>query len=92
MSDYNVTRDAAGKITKQFDKMLRNLIDDYEDEMVVVALVKYYDLCCEPNKDEGGELIDQDTSILEAIERVLEDFMCTADYSDWLLTRKGETE
>ena len=92
MSDYKTTRDAAGKITSRFDKMLRNLIDDYEDEMVVVALMKYYDLCLEPNTDEGGELIDPDTSILEAIERVLEDFMTTYDYSAWMLTRKGETD
>jgi len=79
MSDYNVTRDAAGKITTRFDKMLRNLTDDYEDEIVVVSLMRYYNLCLDNN----------DASILEAIERVLEDFMCTADYSDWLLTRKG---
>ena len=79
MSDYNVTRDAAGKITSRFDKMLRNLTDDYEDEIVVVSLMRYYNLCLDNN----------DASILEAIERVLEDFMCTADYSDWLLTRKG---
>ena len=79
MSDYNVTRDAAGKITTRFDKMLRNLVDDYEDEIVVVSLMRYYNLCLDNN----------DASILEAIERVLEDFMCTADYSDWLLTRKG---
>ena len=90
MSDYNVTRDAAGKITTRFDKMLRNLVDDYEEEIVVVSLMKYYDLCCEPNMDEGGELIDPDTSILEAIERVLEDFMTTYDYNAWMLTRKGE--
>ena len=90
MSDYNVTRDAAGKITKQFDKMLRNLVDDYEDEMVVVSLMKYYDLCCKPNKDEGGELIDPDTSILEAIERVLEDYMSTYDYNAWMLTVKDK--
>ena len=88
MSDYKTTRDAAGKITSRFDKMLRNLVDDYEDEMVVVALMKYYDLCCEPNTDEGGALIDLDTSILEAIERVLEDFMTTYDYNAWMLTRK----
>ena len=95
MSDYQLTRDAAGKITTRFDKMLRNLADDYEDEIVVVALMKYYDLCCEPNKDEGGELIDLDTSILEAIERVLEDFMNASDYNAWMLsvgrrTLKGE--
>ena len=79
MSGYKQTRDAAGVITSRFDKMLRNLSDDYEDEIVVVSLMRYYNLCLDNN----------DASILEAIERVLEDFMCTADYSDWLLTRKG---
>lgn len=89
MSEYKQTRDAAGMITSRFDKMLRNLTDDYEDEIVVVSLMRYYNLCLEPNKDEGGELIDPDTSILEAIERVLEDYMCATDYNAWLLTRKG---
>ena len=77
MSDYKQTRDAAHMITSRFDKMLRNLTDDYEDEMVVVSLMKYYNLCL----DNG------DPTILEAIERVLEDYMCTADYSAWLLGR-----
>jgi hypothetical protein len=77
MSDYQQTRDAAGIITSRFDKMLRNLTDDYEDEMVVVSLMKYYNLC----------LDNDDPTILEAIERVLEDYMCTADYSAWLLGR-----
>ena len=81
-SDYKQTRDAAGIITSRFDKMLRNLTDDYEDEMVVVSLMKYYNLCL----DNG------DPTILEAIERVLEDYMYPADYSDWLLIRKGETD
>ena len=79
MSDYQQTRDAAGIITSRFDKMLRNLTDEYEEEMVVVSLMRYYNLCLNNN----------DVSILEAIERVLEDYMCTADYNDWLLTRKG---
>jgi hypothetical protein len=79
MSDYQLTRDVAGKITTRFDKMLRRLRDDYEDEITVVSLMKYYDL----------SLDDDDPTILEAIERVLEDYMCTADYSAWLLTRKG---
>ena len=85
MSDYKQTRDAARMITSRFDKtlrnltdnMLRNLTDDYEDEMVVVSLMKYYNLC----------LDNDDTTILEAIERVLEDYMCAADYSAWLLGR-----
>jgi 5-methylcytosine-specific restriction endonuclease McrBC GTP-binding regulatory subunit McrB len=66
-------------VTSRFDKMLRNLTDEYEEEMVVVSLMRYYNLCLNNN----------DVSILEAIERVLEDYMCTADYNDWLLTRKG---
>lgn len=97
MSDYQLTRDAAGNITTRFDKMLRNLRDDYEDEITVVSLMKYYNLCCEPNKDEGGHEIDLDTSILEAIERVLEDYLNKADYNAWMLSvkekhSKGETE
>lgn len=80
MGDYKQTRDAAGAITSRFDKMLRNLTDDYEDEIVVVSLMRYYDLCLDNNDD----------SILEAIERVLEDYMCTADYNDWLFYGKDK--
>jgi len=82
MTDYKQTRDAARMVTSRFDNMLRNLTDEYEEEMVVVSLMRYYNLCLNNN----------DVSILEAIERVLEDYMCTADYSDWMLTRKGETD
>ena len=82
MSDYKQTSDAAGIITSRYSEMLKSLSDDYLDEMVVVSLMKYYNLC----------LDNDDPTILEAIERVLEDYMCTADYSDWMLTRKGETD
>ena len=78
MSDYKQTSDAAGIITSRYSDMLKRLGDDYEDEMVVVSLMKYYNLC----------LDNDDTTILEAIERVLEDYMCTADYSAWLLGRE----
>jgi hypothetical protein len=80
MSDYKQTRDAARMVTSRFDMMLRNLTDDYEDEIVVVSLMRYYDLCLDNNDD----------SILEAIERVLEDYMCTADYNDWLFYGKDK--
>jgi hypothetical protein len=92
MSDYQQTRDAAGVITSRFDRMLRNLGEDYEDEITVVSLMRYYDLCCKPNKDEGGHEIDQDITILEAIERVLEDYMCAADYNAWILSVKGKID
>jgi hypothetical protein len=76
MSDYNATRDAAGKITSCFEKMLENLVDDYEDELVVVSLMRHYKLC----------LDNDDASILEAIERVLEDYMSPSDFNAWMLT------
>ena len=87
MTDYKQTRDAAGIITSRYSKMLQGLSEDYEDEMVVVSLMKYYNLCCEPNKDEGGWEIEPDTTILEAIERVLEDYLSAADYNAWILGR-----
>jgi hypothetical protein len=78
MSDYKQTRDAAGILTSRFDRMLSNLRDDYEDKITVVSLMKYYNLCL----DNG------DPTILEAIERVLEDYMCTADHNAWMLSVK----
>jgi len=35
MSDYKTTRDAARTITTRYEKMLRSLAGDYQDEMVV---------------------------------------------------------
>jgi len=89
MSDYNTTRDAANVITTRYEKMLRNLSEDYQDEMVVVSLMNHYRLCSEPNTDEGGWEIEVEDTILSAIERVLEDYMNTSDYTAWMLTRRG---
>ena len=76
MSDYNQTRDAAGTITSRFANMLRDLQDDYEEEIVVVSLMKYYEICS-----------DGDEDLLWAIKRVLQDYMPSKDFNDWLLTR-----
>jgi len=91
MSDYNVTRAIAGKITDRFSNMLRELEDDYEEEVVVVSLMKYYDLCSKPNKIDhtAGEYIEPDKNLLWAIERVLKDYMTRADFNAWLLNRNG---
>lgn len=86
MSDYNTTRDAANVITTRYEKMLRNLSEDYQDEMVVVSLMNHYSLCYETDTDG---VADADDTILSAIERVLEDYMNTSDYNAWMLTRKG---
>ena len=91
MSDYKQTRDAAGKITSRFATMLKNLQEEYEDEIVVVSLMRYYELCAKPDKIDNtvGEYIDPDEDLLWAIERVLQDYMTTKDFSDWVLTRYG---
>ena len=91
MTDYNQTRDAAGMITSRFSKMLKNLQDDYEEEIVVVSLMEYYDMCAKPDKIDNtvNEYIDPDEDLLWAIERVLQDYMPSKDFNDWMLTRYG---
>ena len=91
MSDYKQTRDAAGIITSRFSNMLKNLQEDYEEEIVVVSLMKYYEMCAKPDKIDNtrDEYIDPDEDLLWAIERVLQDYMPSRDFNDWLMTRYG---
>jgi hypothetical protein len=93
MTDYNVTRDAAGKVTDRFSNMLRELEDDYEEEIVVVSLMKYHALCSKPTKTDNtvGEYVEPDEDLLWAIERVLADYMTSADFNAWMLTVKNKT-
>lgn len=78
MSDYKQTRDAAGKVTSRFSTMLKNLGDEYEDEIVVVSLMHYYEICDENDED-----------LIWAIERILSDYMSPQDFSSWMLTKNG---
>jgi len=89
MSDYKQTRDAAGIITSRFSNMLKNLQDDYEEEIVVVSLMGYYEMCAKPDKIDNtrDEYIDPDEDLLWAIERVLQDFMTTDEFNGWVAAR-----
>ena len=87
VNDYNVTRRVAGKVVDRFSAMLRNLEDDFQEEVVVATLMNYYDLCSIVNKDEGGQELDLDEDLLWAIERILQDFMSIADFNAWMLNR-----
>lgn len=89
MTDYNLTRDVAGRITDRFSDMLRRLQDDYEEEIVVVSLMEYYNLCSKPDKIDNtvDEYIEPDKDLLWAIERVLQDYMTSKDFNDWVSTR-----
>ena len=71
MSDYNLTRSVSGTIVTRFAAMLEELEYDYEEEVVVASLVRYYQLC---GDDEG---------LLSAIDRVLQDYMTTDQYAEW---------
>ena len=61
------------------------------EEIVVVSLMNYYELCAKPDKIDNteGEYIGPDTDLLWAIERVLADFMTSKDFNDWKHTRTG---
>jgi len=73
MSDYKQTRDAAGKITSRFSTTLKNLQDELaKDEIVVVSLMQYYEICDENDKD-----------LIWAIERILSDYMSPQDFRSW---------
>ena len=92
MSDYNVTRSAANQVTDRFSRMLRDLEDDFEEEIVVCGLMKYHSLCSVPVKDESGMDMGVDEDLLWAIERILQDFMATPHFNDWMLTVKGKRQ
>lgn len=86
MSDYNVV---SNDLTDRFTAMLDDYKTDFEEEIVVVSLMKYYDLCSKFTKidntvDEG---VDHDEDLLWAIERVLQDYMTTSDFDSWVRTR-----
>lgn len=93
MSNYDLTRDAARKVTSRFSRMLRELRDDLGDEVVVVTLMNYHEMCSAPDKiDNSAEVIEPDKDLLRAIERVLQDFMPTHDFNLWLQSRENKDE
>jgi len=79
MSDYNVTRSAAAKVTDKFSNMLRDLEDDFEEEIVVRSLMKYYKLCSNEH-------------LMGAIECILLEYMSLSDFNEWMLTAKDKSQ
>jgi hypothetical protein len=62
---------------------IAEFLEDHEDEVVVSALMTYYDLC---------NRVESDQKILDAIAIVLEDFMPPSDYLKWLNSIKTKDE
>jgi hypothetical protein len=74
-------------------KDIAEFLEDHEDEIVVIALKKYYDLCNRPNRiDNSDMVIEPDQEILDAISLVLKDFMPPADYLRWLTSLATKEE
>lgn len=86
MSDYKIV---SNDLTDRFTAMLNDYKHDFEEEIVVVSLMNYYDLCSKPVYIDNtvGEYIDPDEDLLWAIERVLQDYMTTHDFDSWVSTR-----
>ena len=81
MSDYNLYLRRDGKLIDRFSQMVQNFRDDFEEEIVVVTLLNYYNMCSKPD----GEEYDED--LLWAIERVLQDFMTADEFNGWVAAR-----
>ena len=74
-------------------KSIAEFFEDHEDEIVVIALKKYYDLCNRPDKiDNSDMVIEPDQESLDAISLVLKDFMSPTDYLRWINSIKTRNE
>jgi hypothetical protein len=77
MTDYDETRKASSRIAERFSQALRNLQDDFEDDIVVISLMESYEMVDE----------DEDEDLLWAIDRVLSFYMKSSDYNLWINER-----
>ena len=67
-----------------------DIIQGLEDEdfFVIRALKDYYKLCAKPDKiDNSDDVIEPDETILNAIDRVLQDYMTPDEYFRWTIER-----
>ncbi len=77
MTNYDETRKASSRIAERFSQTLRNLKDDFEDDIVVVSLMESYEMVDE----------DEDEDLLWAIDRVLAFYMESSEYNLWINER-----
>lgn len=72
--EYKV-KDARAELIEKFS----NTLEDFEDEIVVYALMRYWELCVE--NDDGYD------DIFPALERVIEDFVAPSEFVEWRRNR-----
>jgi hypothetical protein len=57
---------------------------DVIEDIVVEELKDYYNLCNVPNKiDCSDDVIDPDQDLLQALDRVLQEYMTAHEYEQW---------
>ena len=79
MSDYNIYLRRDGTLTDRFSKMVEEYLNDFEEEITVVTLLNYYSVCSKSDLQDGD--------LLWAIDKVLQQFMPSADYTAWSVAR-----
>lgn len=71
-------------LMERFEKMLVQHLEDYQDYMVVISLMRYYDLLA-----KGPDYVEFYYDMGIAIERVLQDYMTHPDFELWKKVRYG---
>jgi len=82
-------------INKALDNMaedFRNLLLNYDVEIVAWSLMQYYDTVSKPDKvDCSDDVLEPDYELMAAIDRVLQDYLPSKEYDKWRNNRANAT-
>ena len=86
MNDY--INEAFNDMAKEF----RNLILNYDVEIVAWSLMQYYETVSKPDKvDNSSDVLEPDYELMAAIDRVLKDYLPSKEYDKWRNNRANAT-
>ena len=82
-------------INEAFNDMneaLRNLILNYDVEIVAWSLMQYYETVSKPDKvDNSSDVLEPNYELVAAIDRVLKDYLPSKEYDKWRNNRANAT-
>lgn len=83
-------------INKALDSMaedFRNLLLNYDVEIVAWSLMQYYETVSKPDKvDNSSDVLEPDYELMAAIDRVLQDYLPSKEYTEWRKGRRYKKE
>lgn len=86
MTDY--INEALNDMAKEF----RNLILNYDVDIVAWSLMQYYEMVSKPDKvDNSSDVLEPDYELMAAIDRVLKDYLPSKEYDKWRNSRADAT-